>query len=66
MAAVWPHSIRYGREVGTTMLVYIMGLAYAASSPIILPFALAFFVMSWCDLGPLPIRTCARHGSQGD
>jgi hypothetical protein len=47
MAAVWPHSIRYGREVGTTMLVYIMALAYAASSPIILPFALAFFVMSW-------------------
>lgn len=49
MAAVWPHSIRYGREVGTTMLIYIMGLAYAASSPIILPFALAFFIMSWCE-----------------
>ena len=47
MAAVWPHSVRYGREVGTTMLIFIMGLAYAATSPIILPFALVFFITTW-------------------
>ncbi len=29
------------------MLMYIMALAYAASSPIILPFTLAYFIVSW-------------------
>ncbi|BDA42606.1 probable CSC1-like protein ERD4 at C-terminar half [Coccomyxa sp. Obi] len=47
MAAVWPHSVRYGREVGTTMLIFIMGLAYSATSPIILPFALLYFITTW-------------------
>ena len=47
MAAVWPHSIRYGREVGTTMLVFIMVMAYAAISPIILPFGLVYFIFTW-------------------
>ncbi len=47
MAAVWPHSVRYGREVGTTMLIFIMGLAYSATSPIILPFALVYFITTW-------------------
>ena len=48
MAAVWPHSIRYGREVGTTMLIFIMAMAYSATSPIILPFALVYFIFTWC------------------
>ena len=48
MAAVWPHSIRHGREIATIMLIYIMALAYAPTSPLILPFALAYFAMSWC------------------
>lgn len=52
MAAVWPHSIRHGREVATIMLIYIMALAYAPSSPLILPFALAYFAMSWCAAAP--------------
>ncbi|CAL5219786.1 g1691 [Coccomyxa viridis] len=47
MAAVWPHSIRYGREVGTTMLIFIMAMAYAATSPLILPFALTYFIVTW-------------------
>ncbi|KAK9819243.1 hypothetical protein WJX81_003710 [Elliptochloris bilobata] len=47
VAAVWPHSVRYGREVGTIMLMYIVALAYAASSPMILPFTLAYFIVSW-------------------
>ena len=45
---MWPHSIRYGREVGTTMLIFIMAMAYSATSPIILPFALVYFVFTWC------------------
>jgi hypothetical protein len=36
-----------GAQVGTIMLMYIMALAYAASSPIILPFTLAYFIVSW-------------------
>ena len=45
---MWPHSIRYGREVGTTMLIFIMAMAYSATSPIILPFALVYFIFTWC------------------
>jgi hypothetical protein len=48
IAAVWPHSIRHGREVATLMLIFIMGLAYAPTSPIILPFCLLYFFNSWC------------------
>ncbi|CAL8472023.1 g11565 [Coccomyxa elongata] len=40
-------SIGYGREIGVIMLIYIMALAYAASSPIILPFALCYFLTAW-------------------
>ena len=47
VAALWPHSVRYGREVGVMMLIYIIVLAYAATSPIILPFALIYFMASW-------------------
>lgn len=47
VAALWPHSIRYGREIGVMMLIYIIALAYAATSPIILPFALIYFIFSW-------------------
>ena len=46
---MWPHSIRYGREVGTTMLIFIMAMAYAATSPLILPFALVYFIITWSD-----------------
>ena len=47
VAAIWPHSIRYGREVGNIMLIFIIGLAYAAVSPIILPFTLIYFIFCW-------------------
>ncbi|KAK9817083.1 hypothetical protein WJX72_009273 [[Myrmecia] bisecta] len=46
-AALWPHSVRYGREIGTIMLIFVMALAYAATSPLILPFTLIYFIMSW-------------------
>ena len=42
-----PHSVRHGREVGSIMLVYVITLAYAPSSPLILVFALAYFCASW-------------------
>ena len=40
MAAKTTVSIRYGREVGSIMLVYLIALAYAPSCPLILPFTL--------------------------
>ena len=59
---MWPHSIRYGREVGTTMLIFIMAMAYAATSPLILPFALVYFIITWSAAPPpssaLPGRPC--------
>ncbi|EIE23620.1 hypothetical protein COCSUDRAFT_63147 [Coccomyxa subellipsoidea C-169] len=47
---VWRNSslsIGYGREIGGIMLIYIMALSYAACSPIILPFALCYFLTAW-------------------
>ena len=67
MAAVWPHSIRYGREVGTTMLIFIMAMAYSATSPIILPFALVYFVFTWCAPrlpSALPCPLCLHPAQQ--
>ena len=43
-------SIGYGREVGLIMIIYIMAFAYAASSPIILPFTLCYFTAAWVRL----------------
>ena len=40
-------SVGYGREVGVIMLIYIMAFAYAACSPIILPFTLCYFTSIW-------------------
>ena len=40
MAAKTTVSVRYGREVGSIMLVYLIALAYAPSCPLILPFTL--------------------------
>ena len=34
-------------QVATIMLIFIMGLAYAPTSPIILPFTLLYFFNSW-------------------
>ncbi len=52
---MWPHSIRYGREVGTTMLIFIMAMAYAATSPLILPFALTYFIITWSAPPPTSV-----------
>ena len=41
------HSIRYGREIGSLMLIYLVGICYASTSPIILPFALFYCVAAW-------------------
>ncbi|CAK0787362.1 hypothetical protein CVIRNUC_010582 [Coccomyxa viridis] len=49
MEAWFPHfNIRMGCELGRTcMLIYMVALANAASSPIILPFALWWFIIAW-------------------
>ena len=58
---MWPHSIRYGREVGTTMLIFIMAMAYAATSPLILPFALTYFIITWSAPPPPTLTVCASR-----
>ena len=45
--ALSPHSIRYGRELGAILLIYLEAMAYAATSPVILPFALIYFAAAW-------------------
>ena len=45
--ALSPHSIRYGREIGAILLIYLEAMAYAATSPIILPFTLIYFSAAW-------------------
>ena len=58
-------SVGYGREVGMIMLIYIMAFAYAAVSPIILPFTLCFFTSSWVrSILGLLMRACIRNCSR--
>ena len=40
-------SVRHGRELGSLILVFTIALAYAPTSPIVLPFALLYFAASW-------------------
>lgn len=47
MLACSAMSIAYGREVGMIFVIYIMALAYAACSPMILPFTLCYFLSAW-------------------
>ncbi len=49
MEAYFPHfNIRMGCELGRTcMLIYMVTMANAATSPIILPFALWWFLIGW-------------------
>ena len=50
-------SVGYGREVGLIMIIYIMAFAYAASSPIILPFTLCYFTAAWVRLPQTSINS---------
>ena len=56
-------SIAYGREVGMIFVVYIMALAYAACSPMILPFALCYFLSAWVRLRPSEFLGVLECGS---
>ena len=42
-----PQSVRYGRECGITMLVFLIGISYCVQSPLIAPAALAYFIGGW-------------------
>ena len=42
-----PASIRYGREVGVMMLVFIVGWAYSLVSPLVVVIAAIYFMSSW-------------------
>jgi hypothetical protein len=44
---LWPHSVRYGKEVGALLLVFVVALAYAATAPPILPIAFLYFAGAW-------------------
>jgi len=44
---LWPHSARGSKEIAFMILIFIIGLAYAAASPIILPCTLLYFTISW-------------------
>lgn len=42
-----PRSTRYGRELGLTMLVFLIGFTYCVQSPIIAPVTLSYFAGMW-------------------
>ena len=43
-----PRNCRFGRDIGIPVLMnYVMVLAYAVVSPVILPFGLLYFVFLW-------------------
>jgi len=47
-ALLWAsRSVRYGREYGSLLLIFLISIAYSVVSPIILPITLAFFLLAW-------------------
>ena len=47
-ARLWaPRSVRYGREYGLVLLMFMITLGYSVISPIIVPIALIYFLMAW-------------------
>lgn len=47
-ALLWgPRSVRYGREYGSLLLMFLISIAYSVVSPIILPITLAYFMLAW-------------------
>ena len=47
MDALWPHSIRYGKEIGACLLIFVVALSYAPLSPPVPAVAAAYFLVSW-------------------
>jgi hypothetical protein len=47
MDALWPHSIRYGKETGAALLIFVVALSYAPLSPPVPAVAAAYFLVSW-------------------
>ena len=47
MDALWPHSIRYGKEIGAALLIFVVALSYAPLSPPVPAVAAAYFLVSW-------------------
>eukprot|EP00210_Caulerpa_lentillifera_P008317 g7936.t1 len=47
-AILWaPRSVRYGREYGSLLLMFLISIAYSIVSPVILPITFAFFCLAW-------------------
>lgn len=42
-----PVSIRYGRDLGDVMLIFIIGFAYVAVSPLVVALAAVYFMANW-------------------
>ena len=47
MDALWPHSIRYGKEIGAALLIFVVALSYAPLSPPVPAVAACYFLVSW-------------------
>ena len=47
MDALWPHSIRYGKETGAALLIFVVALSYAPLSPPVPAVAACYFLVSW-------------------
>lgn len=43
---IYPASIRYGREPGLVLLIFLIGVAYSVAAPLITPFVLAYMCTS--------------------
>eukprot|EP00210_Caulerpa_lentillifera_P005734 g5482.t1 len=47
-ALLWaPRSVRYGREYGNLLFIFLISIAYSVIAPIILPITLVYFMLAW-------------------
>jgi len=62
---IYPASIRYGREPGLILLIFLIGVAYSVAAPLILPFTLAYFATSYLVWRYQMIYVCVRCYESG-
>jgi hypothetical protein len=62
---IYPASIRYGREPGLILLIFLIGVAYSVAAPLIMPFTLAYFATSYLVWRYQMIYVCVRCYESG-
>ena len=62
---LYPASIRYGREPGLVLLIFLIGAAYSVAAPLLTPFTLAYMCTAYVLWRYQMIYVCVRCYESG-